>query len=500
MGVLRPEDRRRADAGGVLQPQLQRVHADLLRQHVEHAFHREGGNRRARCAIRGGLGTVADDIVSDRAGIGDVVGREGAEARVHHRRAGEGAGLELEHPVGGNELAILGDADLHPHRRPRRRAGGAEHLLPAHRQAHREARFLRQHGGNGFQVDDRLAAETAADLGRIDTQVADRHPHQLGGQRTNREMPLAGGPDFALPVRLDPRRAGVRFDIGLVHGGGLELVLDHDIGRGKTRVEVADLEFQPLRDVGGPARRRLDPARDHVGEQQRRIRGHRGIDVDDMRQDFVLHVDQRARRRGNGIADRSHRGDRMTFVQHLLTRHDVARHVPEIHRHPFGADIFEILLREVGRGDHRAHAGQRRGAAGIDGDDAGMGMRGAEDLAHQGAGHLHVGAVHGAAGHLGHAVGAHRAGTDPFEALAGLGDVHLVVHTFSPSLAADILSWQGPARRQEKQARSGAPRAIVRTSPALRERSPCAARRVRARRTTLTRFAARTDLSRERER
>ena len=82
--------------------------------------------------------------------------------------------------------------------------------------------------------------------------------------------------------------AGVRLDIGLVHRRGLELLLDDHVGRGEAGVEVADLELQPLGDVGRLGRRRLDAAGDHVLEQQRRVGRHRLVDVDDVRQHLVI--------------------------------------------------------------------------------------------------------------------------------------------------------------------------------------------------------------------
>jgi hypothetical protein len=42
MRELWPENHRRAGPRGVFEAQLQRVHADPLRQHVQHALNREG--------------------------------------------------------------------------------------------------------------------------------------------------------------------------------------------------------------------------------------------------------------------------------------------------------------------------------------------------------------------------------------------------------------------------------------------------------------------------
>ena len=162
-------------------------------------------------------------------------------------------------------------------------------------------------------------------------------------------MALAGGPDFALAVGLDFRAAGVRLDVGLVHGGGLEFLLDDDVGRGESGVDVTDLELEPLGDVRGLRGRRLDAAGDHVVEQQRRVGLHRFVDVDDVRQHLVIDLDQRERLLGDALADRGDGGDGVAFVQRFLARHDVAGDVPEVLRDAFGANILD----SSGQGNRR---------------------------------------------------------------------------------------------------------------------------------------------------
>ena len=152
--------------------------------------------------------------------------------------------------------------------------------------------FLGEQGGDRLEIDDGLAAEAAADLRRRHAKIADRHAEQFRGQRADHEMPLARRPDLGLAVGVEAGDAGMRLDIGLVHRRRLELLLDDLVGLGKARVDVAELELDPLRNIGRLRRRRLDAAGDHVFEEQRRIRLHRLVDVDDVRQDLV--VDRRS--------------------------------------------------------------------------------------------------------------------------------------------------------------------------------------------------------------
>src|SRR5271168_2544917 len=104
-----------------------------------------------------------------------------AKAEIGEPGAREAAGLELELALGGDDLAVLGGADLDPHRRARGRAGRLEGVLAAHHQLDGQAGLLRQQGCDRLEIDHRLAAEAAADLGRIDAQIADAHLEQAGG-------------------------------------------------------------------------------------------------------------------------------------------------------------------------------------------------------------------------------------------------------------------------------------------------------------------------------
>ena len=65
-------------------------------------------------------------------------------------------------------------------------------------------------------------------------------------------------------------------------------------------------------------------------------------------------------------------------------------------------------VRQIGGGDDGLDAGQRRGLAGVDAHDAGVGVRAAQDAAVQQAGRGEVGAVERAAGDLVRAVVADR--------------------------------------------------------------------------------------------
>ncbi len=419
---LAAKEHRRALASRVLEAKLKGVHADLARQDIEHTLDREGGDGRARGAIGGDLRAIGHHLVADGARVRQVIGRERAHADVHHRRARESAGLDLEERVGGNDAAVAGNADLHRHGGARGRPGGLEDILAAHHHLDGMAGLAGQHQGDWLDIDHGLAAEAAADFGRIDPQVAKVHAEELRGIGAHHEMPLAGAPQLGLAVGIEARDAGLRLDIGLVHRRRLERHLDHFVGRGEVGIGIADLVLGALGDVGGLRRRRLDAAGDQVVEEERRIRAHRRLNVDDVRQHLVVDLDERQRLLGDGPTGGRDGRDRVALVEHLLAGHDVAGHVPEVLRHPLRPDIGEFLLREVDGGHHRLDAGQRRGLRDIDGANAGMGVRRAQDAPGQHAGHGQIGAVLRPPRHLRDAIRPYRAGSDPLE--LGRGFVH----------------------------------------------------------------------------
>ena len=392
--------------GGVLQAQLERIHAELLGQLVEHALDGIGADRSAGRAIGRDLGAVGDDVVAQRVGVRDVVGPEGAAGGAADRRAGEGTGLQPVGPLAGDDGSIFLGADLDLAHRARGRAGGAEHFLARHHHLDRPARLPGQHQRQRLEVDDRLAAEAATDLGRDGADVALLHAGQQGGHGADHELALTRAPDRGLAID-DADQAGVRLDVALVHGRCLELALDDHVGVLETRFDVTLLVLEGAGDVRGLALE-LD-----VVVKDGRVRLHRVLDVDRPGQHLVVDLDQLQGLGGDRLGGGRDGGHRMAVEQRLVARHDIAAHPAHVldaqhHRPLVDREIDDVLGRH-----HRHDAWQLLGLGRVDRPDAGVRVRAAQHLAPDHAGHGRVGGIGSPPCHLVGAVGARGALADP---------------------------------------------------------------------------------------
>ncbi len=290
--------------------------------------------------------------------------------------------------------------------------GAAEDFLAAHHHLDRPARLFGQRERDGLEIDQRLAAEPAADLGRDRADIGDVDAEQFRAIRAHHELPLARAPDRALTIGGGRHDAGMRLDIGLVHRRIRVAPLDDDIGVAETGVDVAFGEVDHLGDIRRVRRLGLHSLREEIVVQYGRVRLHRLFDIDDVWQDVVGDLDQLARLLGDRGRCRRHRCDGVAVIEDLVARQTVARQVAEVHRAFADKGFFRRDRREIVRGHDGFDAGQLQRLVDIDRHDAGMGVRAALDLAPQHAGHDHVGAEIGASGDFVDAVRTNRTGPD----------------------------------------------------------------------------------------
>ena len=162
-----------------------------------------------------------------------------------------------------------------------------EHFFAAVLQFDRSAAFLRQNHRDRFEINDGLAAETAADLCRYGLDVARCKTGNYRGHAADHELALAAAPDNGLGVGLIADHASLRLDIALMHRFGLEVALDDQIRLGEAFFDVASFDRH---DVGNICRT-VDAVGCDPIVQNRCIRGHGLVDIDDMRQHVIVDFD-----------------------------------------------------------------------------------------------------------------------------------------------------------------------------------------------------------------
>ena len=200
----------------------------------------------------------------------------------------------------------------------------------------------------------------------------------------------------------------MRLYVALVHGLGLELFLNDNVGLFESCLDVAQLELEavghvsPLRIVApGAGSERGAVQGQEALVQDRRIVSHGVLDAQDVGQDFVIDVDQVQRLlRRSGIG-RRHSRDHVPLVEGLLTGDDVAAVEAVVDHRPFGL-VGELGgdLRHIGGGHDRLDSGQVERAAGVYRPNPGVRVRTAEQLAVKHGWQVNVRAVPGPSGHF----------------------------------------------------------------------------------------------------
>ena len=203
-------------------------------------------------------------------------------------------------------------------------------------------------------------------------------------------------------------------DVALVHRRRVNLGLGGDGGLLEAPGQVAELVAHVRGDVAAAARVLAELLGRHVLVQHRRVVAHGVEDVHRRRQHLVVYLDQGQGFLGGVQGGGRHGRHGMAAVERLVGGEHVVAHVLDARRAL--AEVDDLVVRgrsrQVGAGDDGAHAGHLRGAAGVDGTDAGVGVRRAEHLPVEQSRKAHVAAVDGSARDLVGAVVADRTRAD----------------------------------------------------------------------------------------
>ena len=320
----------------------------------------------AGCLVR--IGAIGHDVGGrDVVGTGHDVEQPGSELR----RLGVGVEravvAEQLHPD-SEDTAVVAHRHLALHVEVAGEAGGDEVFTPILDPLHRladEQRSRRRHHVAG--IDRHFVPEATADIGRNDPDVLLRQAGDDGEEGAVRVRGLRCHVEGGVPGR--------RVDIGHDAAGldrrgvaaRIERLETDDPVRFRERVIGLPLVARlPVVDVVGGLTLFLVPNHRRAGLQRLRWVNHRG-------QHLVTHVDQGQRISGDVGIGRDYAGDLLALETDFVGRQHGLR-VPGEGRHPGQLVLFEELACY-----HRHHPGESLSGGGVDGVDAGMSERAAQD-------------------------------------------------------------------------------------------------------------------------
>ena len=396
LGDRLPAERGRAGRQQVQLSERERVHPDRLGDELHVPLEPPEELDVAEAAVGGAVGLVGVDRVGVHPGVRDVVR---SRCRVARRPGdvdgvvGVGAGVPVHRHLLGRDLSVGAHPGLDAVGEGAATRQQAELLLPGRLQAHRPSPGLaREAGEQRLEVDARLSAETAADMGNHHPDLVQGQPQGGAEEVADRERRLRARPDGHLVagLPLDDRDVGLEGDV--LDGGVGVLAFDDPVRGREPRVHVTLAHPGDVRDVG--AWLRAEGCL-HVGiaaevrVHQRRVPLDRLHRVEDRGEDLVLDVDQVDRRAGDVRSLGSHRCDRLTEMAHHVLGQDV-----------LVDDVEAEAVVELMPGEHRVDAAERLGPRGVDADDPGPSVRALLDLGVEHAGQHEVAGVDGVAREL----------------------------------------------------------------------------------------------------
>jgi hypothetical protein len=279
--------------------------------------------------------------------------------------AGIGAAALDALGVHRGDLAVFLQADFQPDVAFRTAVVHHKGLLARQLDPDGSSRGPRQQRGNDFEIEALGAvAEAAADERLDDADLRRAHPEAFRQRKVHVVRHLAhrlDGQAVALGVVLGERR--VRLELRMRDLGVVKACFAHEIRGRETALHIAERVIDFALDVSGLA-----------GVEVHGARRKRFLRAEVRGQRAVLDLDQLERGARGALVLRRHRGDRLAPVANAFARQR----------------IFVVRDRQdavgnaaIGAREDGAHSGQRPGAARVDANDLGVGVRAAQDLPRQ---------------------------------------------------------------------------------------------------------------------
>ncbi len=405
LGQLIVEGRGLSLADHVDFPDADRIHAQLRRQLVDGAFHREGALGDAEAPERPAGHVVGiDHPAGEAAGLGFVVqgqhlapgGAEGGGAVL-----AVGAGVREPLDLDGPDAAVPAgpQGDIQPHGMAG--VGALEDLLAAVDDHGGPAGHQGHQGRIKLGVEGLLGSEAAADTGLDDPDAA--HGQLQGGGQgpAHMEGHLGGGHHGQTVIGIQVGEG----PLGLHHGLGLGLGA---VGLPEDDVAVLQhglhIPVAPVRGGHGV----LQPVVAHgelgIGGLLR-VHQHRGIGglfkVQHRLQHLVIHLQKAQGLLCGGFGLCGHNGGGVPHMAHVFIQNEGV---------PGGKLRPALTGPGIGNpghllpGEHQHHPRHFFGGVGSDAADPGKGMGAGQDFDHQGVGGRQILRVLPLAGDQGHAV------------------------------------------------------------------------------------------------
>ena len=384
----------------ILEPELQRVHAEVPRDPVHLRFVGPRHVGHAHAAVGTGRGKVRIDGVGGQPAIGHPV-RPAGDVGSRLRIGGSGEGVSADVVEGlhlaRHQTAVALEPGLDPDE-PAVAASREEHFLAGEHPLNRPTGLARQQRHHRLEPGVGLAAVTAAHernddpnaaLGQLeDPRQLLLEPHRVLARRMHHQ-----------PVGRFPNRGGhVGLDMAVLHRRRAVGVLEDLVGLGEAGVHVSVPGSIHAADVAAGVAVELLPEAGRLGLEA-------GL-VDDRSPGLrrLHHVEDR----GQGLVFRLHELHRLLRDLALFRGHcghDVANAAHPVHgQHGLvlnGVAVVRVQAFEVVPGDDGDNTGQSRGPAHIYLDKLGVRVRAAERLGMEHARQLDIGGVLRVAGDLG---------------------------------------------------------------------------------------------------
>ena len=160
--------------------------------------------------------------------------------------------------------------------------------------------------------------------------IGDCHAGKFCSGIANHEMTLTAAPNGSLSVHGNADQAGMGFNVPLVHWLGTKGPFHGNICRSEPGIQITDLEFKVVSDVGRRFRLWRHATREQEIVQHGSIRPHGFFHINHMGKNFVVDLNQCQGLLRNTRGSCRYGCYSMTGIHDLVACHDIAGDVAHV--------------------------------------------------------------------------------------------------------------------------------------------------------------------------